>query len=448
MKITVTADKPQDNQLVAKLTVDSADVDRAIKHAYSDIAQKYRFQGFRKGHAPRPMIDAVMGRDAVLAQATNELLNDAEPLLLEELDIVPVGEVSFGDEPALVVEGSDYETEVTLPVRPACELDSYDAPAIEMPPAEATEAEIAEQLDQLMSYRTTYEDIEEDRPAAAGDIVSVDVESIEGGEGLAGKNRLLSLDGHGLPKDFEEAVVGMSKGETKDVSWTSGEGDNATNITVKVTLNAIKHAVTPELTDEVAKESFGYDTVDELREAMKSEIENDKRTSLPGLKEDRLVTALAEHLTLEEVPENYVEQVFNETAQNFLSQLQAQGLTLDTFLQMRGIQPQDFINDLREQSAERARQSLALDALAEHLGFEATEDDVKAEFEKSGAENPEDLRKQWRDAGRLPAVRESVKRTKALNWLVDNAAVTEVDEVARRRAEREEASESTEESGE
>ena len=240
----------------------------------------------------------------------------------------------------------------------------------------------------------------------------------------------------------------MSKGETKDVSWTSGEGDNATNITVKVTLNAIKHAVTPELTDEVAKESFGYDTVDELREAMKSEIENDKRTSLPGLKEDRLVTALAEHLTLEEVPENYVEQVFNETAQNFLSQLQAQGLTLDTFLQMRGIQPQDFINDLREQSAERARQSLALDALAEHLGFEATEDDVKAEFEKSGAENPEDLMKQWRDAGRLPAVRESVKRTKALNWLVDNAAVTEVDEVARRRAEREEASESTEESGE
>ncbi len=138
----------------------------------------------------------------------------------------------------------------------------------------------------------------------------------------------------------------MSKGETKDVSWTSGEGDNATNITVKVTLNAIKQAVTPELTDEVAKESFGYDTVDELREAMKNEIENDKRTSLPGLKEDRLVTALAEHLTLEEVPENYVEQVFNETAQNFLSQLQAQGLTLDTFLQMRGIQPPDFINDL------------------------------------------------------------------------------------------------------
>ena len=437
MKITVTADKPQDNQLVAKLTVDSADVDRAVRHAYSDIAQKYRFQGFRKGRAPRPMIDAVMGRDAVLAQATNDLLNEAEPLMLEELDVVPVGQASFGDEPALVVEGSDYEVEATIPVRPACELDSYDAPAIEMPPAEATDAEVDEQIEQLMSYRTTYEDLEEERPVADGDVVSVDIENVEGGEAFAGKNRMVSLDGQGLPEELDEALKGMSKGESKEVSWTSGEGDDAATVKVKVTLGSIKRAVTPELTDEEAKKSFGYETVAELRDAMRTEIENDKRTSLPGLKEDRLVAALAGHLTLEEVPDNYVEQVFNETAQNFLSQLQSQGLTLDTFLQMRGIKVQDFLADLREQSAERARQSLALDALADHLGLEATAEDVEAEFQKAGAENPAELAEQWRLAGRLPSVRESVKRTKALNWLVENAEVTEVDEVARRRAERE-----------
>ena len=441
MKITVTADKPQDNQLVAKLTVDSADVDRAVRHAYSDIAQKYRFQGFRKGRAPRPMIDAVMGRDAVLAQATNDLLNEAEPLMLEELDVVPVGQASFGDEPALVVEGSDYEVEATIPVRPACELDSYDAPAIEMPPAEATDAEVDEQIEQLMSYRTTYEDLEEERPVADGDVVSVDIENVEGGEAFAGKNRMVSLDGQGLPEELDEALKGMSKGESKEVSWTSGEGDDAAAVKVKVTLDSIKRAVTPELTDEEAKKSFGYETVAELRDAMRTEIENDKRTSLPGLKEDRLVAALAGHLTLEEVPDNYVEQVFNETAQNFLSQLQSQGLTLDTFLQMRGIKVQDFLADLREQSAERARQSLALDALAAHLGLEATAEDVEAEFEKAGAENPAELAEQWRLAGRLPSVRESVKRTKALNWLVENAEVTEVDEVARRRAERDQAAE-------
>ena len=437
MKITVTADKPQDNQLVAKLTVDSADVDRAVRHAYADMAQKYRFQGFRKGRAPRPMIDAVIGRDAVLAQATNDLINEAEPLMLEELDIVPVGQASFGDEPALVVEGAPYEAEVTIPVRPACELDSYDAPAIEMPPAEATEAEVDEQIEQLLSFRTSYEDIEEDRPVAEGDVVSVDVENVEGAEAMAGKNRMVSLDGQGLPEELDAALKGMTKGETKEVSWTDGEGDDAPTVKVKVTLGSIKRAVTPELNDEEAKKSFGYDTVAELRDALKAEIEGDKANSLPGLKEDRLVAALAEHLTLEELPENYVEQVFNETAQNFLSQLQSQGLTLDTFLQMRGIKVQDFLNDLHEQSAERARQSLALDALAAHLGLEATAEEVAEEFEKAGADDVESMVEQWRVAGRLPAVRESVKRTKALNWLVDNAQVTEVDEVARRRAERE-----------
>ena len=161
MKITVTAEKPQDNKMAVKLTVAKEDVDRAIKGAYSDIAKKYNFQGFRKGRAPRPMIDAVVGRDAVLNQATFDLLDNAEPVMLEQLDVVPMGKVDYGEEAKLLVEGTDYELDITIPVRPECELDSYDAPAINMPPAEVTDAEIEQQIEQLLSYRTSYEDVEE-----------------------------------------------------------------------------------------------------------------------------------------------------------------------------------------------------------------------------------------------------------------------------------------------
>ena len=100
MKITVTAEKPIDDKVAATVTVPAADVDKAIAKTYKDIAKKYNFQGFRRGHAPRPVIDGIIGRESVLAQATNDLLNAVEPMMLEELDVTPVGRVSFGEEGA------------------------------------------------------------------------------------------------------------------------------------------------------------------------------------------------------------------------------------------------------------------------------------------------------------------------------------------------------------
>ena len=229
----------------------------------------------------------------------------------------------------------------------------------------------------------------------------------------------------------------MKKGEEKAIAWThthvhEGEEHSHTfSFSVKVTLNAIKKAVTPELDDEVAKK-YGYDDVAAFRAAVKEEIEADKKTTLPNLKEDRVVEALGKALKLETVPEAYQNEVFNELAQEFLAQLQRQGASLDMYLRARGVKTDDFIADLRVQAEERARQSLALDSLAAKLGVEVTEDDVKAEFEKAGVEDIDASYKEWKNEGRLPAIRDSIRRTKALEWLVENADVTIVDEVAER----------------
>ncbi|WP_417230642.1 trigger factor [Thermophilibacter sp.] len=446
MKITVTAaEKPIDDKLTAEVTVAAADVDKAIANTYKDIAKKYNFQGFRRGHAPRPVIDGIIGREAVLAQATNDLLNAAEPLMLEELDVVPVGRVSFGPEdadPELAQQGADYVVTATIGVRPACELESYDAPTINMPPEEATEAEIDWQINQLLSYQVTYEDVEEDRAVEPGDVVSVDVENVEGAGHLAGTNRMLALDGQQVPDQLQEGIVGMKKGDEKAIEWTrthEHEGEEHSHtFSVKVKLNAIKKAVTPELDDEVAKK-YGYDDVAAFREAVKEEIEGDKKTTLPNLKEDRLVEAVGKLLKLETVPEAYQNEIFNELASEFLGRLQNQGVSLDMYLRARGVKSDDFIADLRVQAEERARQSLALDALAAKLGLEVTEDEVREEFEKAGVEDVDASVKQWRDEGRLPAIRDSIRRSKALDWLVENANVTIVDEVAERAAEAEKA---------
>ncbi len=434
MNITVTTEKPESGLLVANLTIGKKDVDAAIAKTYKDIARKYAFQGFRRGRAPRPVIDGIVGRQAVLAEATNSLLTEAEPLMIEQLDIVPLGQIDYGTEPDLAQEKQDYSIEAKINVRPDVELDSYDAPAINMPPEEATDAEIDQQIQILLSYRTTFEDVEEDRTAEDNEMLLCDVENISNLREYEGENRMFSLDNPRFHEEFLDGLRDMKVGDEKEISWTrSAERDGETaeaTFAAKVKVNAIRRPVTPELNEENVKNDFGFDTIDELREAVKEEIEGDKKSSLPQLKEDRVVEAMGEHLTLEELPEAYVEQVFNEIANQFLTQLQSQGGSLDMYLQSRGITADDFIADLHEQAGERARQSLALDALAEHLGLKATDEDVRSEFERAGVPDVDESMKEFLNEGRLPAVRESIRRTKAVKWLADNAEVTIVDEVA------------------
>lgn len=433
LNITVKPQEPQDGVLTAQVTVPAADVDAAIAKTYKDISHKYQFQGFRRGHVPRPVIDGILGKQAVLAQATNDVLNDLEPMVLNELDIVPIGRLEYPEEPDTLSAGIDYTVECHMDVRPSAGLTSYDAPSITMPPDEATDAEIELQVNQLLSYQTTYEDAKLERAVEEGDIISVNIDDVENGSRYAGQNRMISLDGANLPEALHSGLVGMHPGETKDIEWEDGD----TTVKLTLTLNSIMRAVTPELTDELAKKNFGFGTVDELKAAVKEEIEQDKVRSLPGLKEDRLVEAVGKLLDLDEIPENYKNQIFNELANEFLSTLQRQGLTLDTYLGARGVEAQDFINDLHAQADDRARQSLALDALAAHLGIAVSADDVRAEFGKAQVGDVDAAIAEWTSEGRIPAIRESIRRTKALNWLVENAKVEIVDEIGERAAAKE-----------
>lgn len=429
LNVTATADKSSNDKVSVSLTVSAADVDAAIDGAYKAIAKKYAFQGFRRGRAPRPVIDGIVGKQAVLAQATEDLLNEVQPQLLDDLDIVAIEKPSYAED-AMVEEHKDFVTTCEVSIPPVCELKSYDAPSIKMPPENATDAEIDKQIKLMLSYSVHYEDADENAVVSDASAIVCDVEDKENASMYAGKDRRYDLSAGYMPTTFVEAVSGMKKGETKDISWSVKSDDDEKSFAATITITKIQTKVTPELNDEFAKNSMGYDTVDALREALKSEIEEDKKNSLPALKEDRLVIEAGKQLDLEKVPEVYENQVFQEIANEFLSQLQRQGATLDMFLASRGIQFQDFLNDLHEQAAERARQSLALNAIAAKQNLEATEEDVISEFKRAGREDVEAAIAEFKASGQMPAIRESIRRAKAVKWLVDNAQVEIVDEVA------------------
>lgn len=426
--LNITASDVKDAKLTATVTIPAADVDAAIKKAYKDAAKKYRFPGFRSGKAPRPVIDSALGAEATLAQATNDLIGDAEPAVLNELDIVPTKQGDYKDI-ELAKDHEDYTYTVEFSLRPSCELSSYDAVSIEMPPAEVTEGEIDQQVEMLLGYHATFEDVE-GRAVEGEDYVTVDMKDVKNAEQFAGEGRLLAMGTGNLPKEFDEGLTGMNVDETKTITWTP-EGDDAEECAVEVTVKGIKTRKTPELTDEFVKENFGFDDIAAMRDAIKIELEQDKASKLPALKENRCVAALAERLQLEEMDEDYEQSVFQELGQNFLQNLSSRGMTLDTWLQASGLTSDQFIADLHHQANDVARESLALDALARELKIEVTEDDITAEFESADVKDVEASKAEFIADGRMPAVRESIRRSKAVDHLVENAQVTEVDETAK-----------------
>ena len=429
--MNITASDVQDAKLTATVTIPAADVDAAIKKAYKDAANKYRFPGFRAGRAPRPVIDNMLGKEATLAQATNDILAANEPAVLNELDIVPLKEGDY-KELDLVKDHEDYTYTVTFSLRQSVELNSYEPVEIEMPPAEVTEGEIDAQIEMLMGYHATFE--EADRPVRNDDYVTASVKDVKGATRFAGENRMFVVGSENFPTEVNEGLVGMKKDESKEISWTP-MGDNAEEVTIEVTINNVKERKLPELTDEFVKENFGFDTIAAMRDGVKEELEGDKTSKLPGLKENRAVAALSERLELEKVDEDYEQSVFSELGQTFLQNLSSRGMTLDVWLQASGLTSEAFIADLHRQANDVARESLALDALARHLEIEVSDEDVDKEFVDAGVEDVEASKAQFVADGRMPAVRDSIRRSKAVDWLVENAKVTEVDEYAKKDAE-------------
>lgn len=425
--MNITASEVKDAKLTATVTIEAADVDKAIKKAYKDAAKKYRFPGFRSGKAPRPVIDSALGAEATLAQATNELIGANEAAVLNELDIVPVKEGDYKDID-IAKDHEDYTYTVEFTLRPTCELSSYEPVEIEMPPAEVTEAEIDSQVEMLLGYHATFEDVE-GRAVEAKDYVTCDLEDVKGAAQFAGEGRLLAMGGEGMPKEFDEALLGANVDDVKEITWKPGEDED--ECTVKATVKSIKVRKTPELSDEFVKENFGFDDIAAMRDAIKLELDQDKTSKLPALKENRCVAKLAERLQLDEMDEDYEKSVFNELAQNFLQSLAARGMSLDAWLAANGLSTEQFLSDLHRQANDVARESLALDALARELKVEVTEDDVTAEFERAGVADVEASKAEFVADGRMPAVRESIRRSKAVDSLVENAKVTEVDEAAK-----------------
>lgn len=432
-----TVEALQDNQKKLTVTVDAKEVDSRIKKQYKDFAYKYNFPGFRKGKAPRPVIDNMLGAQAVVATVTDDVVNELYPIAMDELDLIAMGQPEIETATDLVEAGKPFSFTATVSTRPELELENFEPVTVKLPATEATEAEIDAQINELREYYFDFKDSPANTKVKADSFVEIAMQATdaEGNviESLATESRLYEL-GRGLfPAAFDEALVGMKRGDEKTIEIdmteepsTIGSGlPDAGKVAFSVTVNHVKKKVLPELNDEWAKETAGFEDLQTMRDMIAQNITGQKAAMMPRLRETEALYTLQERLK-GEAPEELVEVEEQNLIQNFFMQIQQSGMTFDNYLAQAGMTPDSFKDDIKKQAADVAAQDLALDAWARNAGIEITDEDISAEFERSASEDPKAVEKQWRSRGQIAMLRAGMRRQRALEQILETLIVEDL----------------------
>ncbi|GAB18104.1 trigger factor [Gordonia effusa NBRC 100432] len=398
-----------------------------FERAYASLAQQIRIPGFRPGKAPAKLIEARVGRDSVLAQVVNEALPVKYTEAVTEADINALGQPDIDLAELKYGESITFTAEVD--VRPEIELPDYSTLAVTVDAIEVDDDAVAEQLDGLRARFGTLNGV--DRPAENGDFVSIDLDATVDGEKVeeASTEGLSHEVGNGeLIDGLDEAIIGLSNGETKEFTTTLVAGDHAgqeAQVTVKV--NSIKVRDLPDVDDEFAQMASEFDTVDELKADLAKRVEQSKKTEQANAIRD----AVLEQLT-EKAPFPLPEKVVDAEVEGQLEQvLHSIGHDEDLFAQLleaQGTSREKFETEARESAEKSVRTQLLLDAVAEKGETEVSQDELTQQIIFQAQRYnmaPQEFIGQLQQAGQIGAVYADARRGKALAEIVRDVTVTD-----------------------
>ena len=437
------------NKVKLSIEVDESEFEPAVDAAFRKIAQEVRIPGFRPGKAPRRLLESRLGVGAGRAQALNDALPEyyADAVRDAEVDVIapPEIEITAGHLEGPVV------FEAVVEVRPVIEIEGHRSISVEIPSAAAVDAEVDEQLERIRMQFSTLETVE--RAAAEGDFVVMDIEGSQDGEvleGLVASAYSYEVGSGGIVPELDEQLIGVAAGESRsfdavhpnsanqagngsaneedgDSTGDDGDAEGESPLHFELTVSEVQQRVLPELNDELAKEASGFETMEEWRTDMVARLSQVKKAQAQMLVREKIGEALAELVT-EELPEPLVAGEMQERLQDMAMRLQAQGLSLEQWLQFSGVEPDAFIADLRATAERAAKVDLALRAVAVAERIEASEEDLESEFALVASrvgESTETVREQLTSAGHLPALRVDIAKRKALELLTEVVTITD-----------------------
>ena len=423
--VKTTLEPQEGNKVKLSVEVDEQEFETAVDAAFKKIAREVRMPGFRPGKAPRRLLETRLGAAAGRQQALNDALPDyyADAVREHEVDVIAAPEITIvsGEESGVVA------FEAVVEVRPVIEVLGYQAISVEVPSPNVADDEIDAQFERV---RNQYADLAVvERAADSGDYVTIDIEGSQNDEvleGLVASAYLYEVGTGAIVPELDEQLVGAAAGDTRSFDAphpNAEEGEDPLHF--EVTVTEVKAKVLPELDDTLAADASEFETVADWRADLVRRMTQVKRAQTQVAVREKIGEALAD-LVADELPEPLVAAEMQERLQDMAMRLEAQGLSLDQWLQFSGTEPDQFIADLRQTAERSARVDLALRAIATAEAIEALEEDLELEFEAVAervGQSSDIVRDQLTEAGHLPALRTDIAKRKALDWLTGTVTI-------------------------
>ena len=421
--------KKEGNKVTLKITVDNNKFEEAVNKAYNKTKGKYNIPGFRKGKAPKVVIETQYGKGVFYNDAIDMLFPEVYPEAIKELNIDPI------DRPDLDIEEISKDNGlvmvVNVEVKPEFELGAYKGIEISKVDNTVSEEDVEARLNEMVNRNARLTSVE-DKALENGDTAVIDFEGFKNGvafEGGKGENYNLVIGSNTFIPGFEDLLFGKKAGEEVEVNVTFPEAYHAENLAGKpvvfnVKVNDVKVKEVPALDDEFAKDTTEFETLAELRADVKAKLEEQAKNAADAEMRNALVEKVSANTEVE-VPEAMVQHQIDNMLMELNYQLQYQGLNLEQLLQMTG-RGLDELREERRADAERlVKSSLVLEAIAEKENVEANDADVDDELEKMAAMynmEVEKIKSSLRETD-IEDIKGQIKIRKTLDLLVENATI-------------------------
>lgn len=373
---------------MVKLVIEASaeEFEAGLNAAYNKNKNKISVPGFRKGKAPRKMIEQLYGSQIFFEDAANEIIPDAYADAAKEsgLDIVSQPKVSIEQ----LESGKPFIFAAEVAVRPEVELGEYKGVEVTKADVEVTDADVEEELKKVQDQNSRTVSVE-DRAVKDGDMTVIDFEGFIDGEafdGGKGENYPLTIGSHSFIDTFEEQMIGMNIGEEKELNVTFPEDYHAENLkgkpaTFKVTVKEIKEKQLPELDDDFAQDVSDFDTLAEYKDDLKKKIAERKESEAKAKKESEAIEKVVEAAKMD-IPQAMIDTQVNRMLEDFAMRLQQQGLSVEQYFQYTGMTADKIMEEMKPEAVKRIKNSLVLEAVAKAENIEVSEEEFEAELQK------------------------------------------------------------------
>lgn len=427
--MNVELEKKEGNIVEFSMEVPYKEFDKAVNKVYLKNKSYINIPGFRKGKAPRKIIELSFGEDVFHEEAINILLEEKYPEAIEKLELEPVesGEVTDVSE---IKKGEDIKITAKVTVKPEVKLGDYKGIEVEEVKAEVSEDLIDEELAALQEMNARIIPLEEGT-IEEGHIANIDFEGSIDGEtfpGGAAEAYDLEIGSGSFIPGFEEQLVGKKEGEEVDVEVTFPEDYGQEDLAGKdavfaVKINSVKEKELPELDDEFAKDISEFDTIEEYKEDLRSKMKEEEELKAKNMNTNNLLEKIVDNAEID-LPEVMIDNQVNVELNEFAYTLQMQGLNIEQYFQLTGTSLEGFKEDIRPVAETRVRTDLVLEEIAKVEEITVTEEDIDESLEKiAEQQNREDVEEFKADMkkGDLSYLEDSIVREKTVDFLLDNA---------------------------